>query len=356
MFTGSIIGSEAPPQRSETLMTMPRFIRRAVLAALTVLAFGAGFVSSVLYQYRLAPLHQDSKPRRLVITLGSGPAAIALALDRAGFNVSPNRLGMIIKLRGDASRYRAALYDVMPGQSLKSVLDAIARGEGQPALLRMVEGLSFRQVRELIDNHPHLSADTRAMDESTLLSRIGAPFSSAEGLFLPDTYHFAPGSSALSMYRDAWRAMDRLLQKEWANRSANLPLESAYHALILASIIEKETGRAEDRAMIASVFVNRLRKGMMLQSDPTTLYALGPSFEGRLRRRDLQLDHPHNTYMRTGLPPTPIALPGRGAIEAALRPAESSALFFVARGDGSTEFSIDLKAHNRAVERFILKR
>ena len=335
---------------------MPRFVRHAVFATLTVIAFGVGVGSSALYRYQVVPLHQDSKPRRLVIPLGSGPAAIAMALERAGMTVPAARLSVIVRLRGDASRYRAALYDVMPGQSLKGLLDAMARGEGQPAMVRIVEGLTFRQVRELVDNHPHLSADARALDEQTLLARIGATFSSAEGLFLPDTYHFAPGSSALNVYRDAWRAMDRLLQKEWANRSANLPIESAYQALVLASIIEKETGRAEDRAMIASVFVNRLRKGMMLQSDPTTLYALGPTFEGRLRRRDLQLDHPHNTYMRTGLPPTPIALPGRGAIEAALRPAESSALFFVARGDASTEFSLDLKAHNRAVERFILKR
>jgi len=337
-------------------MPMPRFVRYAVLTMLTVIAFGAGVVSSAFHQYRFAPLHQESKPKRLVIALGSGPAAIAVALERAGFEVSATRLSVIIRLRGDANRYRAALYDVPPGQPLKGLLDAMARGEGQPAMVRMVEGLTFRQVRELVDNHPHLSPDARAMDEATLLSRIGAPFSSAEGVFLPDTYHFAPGSSALTVYRDAWRAMDRLLQKEWANRSANLPIESAYQALILASIIEKETGRAEDRAMIASVFVNRLRKGMMLQSDPTTLYALGPAFEGRLRRRDLQLDHPHNTYARAGLPPTPIALPGRASIAAALRPAQSTALYFVARGDGSSVFSEDLAAHNRAVARYQLRR
>ena len=351
-----IIGSVAEPFNRETLMRLPRLIRRVLLASLVVAAFGAGFLGRVVSDYLNAPLHQDATPRKLVISLGSGPAAIAAAFERAGLQVSAQRLPWIIRLRGDGSRYRAALYDVAPGQSLRAVLDAIARGEGQAATVRLIEGITFRQVREIIDLHPHVLADTRGLEEAALLLRIGIPHASGEGLFLPDTYHFAPGTSALQLYREAWRAMERVLQSEWAARNPGLPLQSAYEALILASMIEKETGRAQDRAMIASVFVNRLRKGMLLQSDPTTVYALGASFDGRLRRRDLQLDHPHNTYMRPGLPPTPIALPGKGALEAALRPAESSAFFFVARGDGSTEFSADLKAHNRAVERFILKR
>jgi len=355
-FTGSIIGSAAESRICETLMTLPRLVRHAVFAALVPMAFAAGYGLRVASDYRFASLHQDAAARRVVIGLGSGPAGVAAALERAGLAGSPRRVSWIIRLRGDSARYRAALYDIAPGQSLKGVLDAIARGEGQPATVRLIEGLTFRQVRELIDSHPHVQPDSRGLDEPALLSRIGVPYPSGEGVFLPDTYHFAPGSSALQIYREAWRAMERVLQQEWTARSARLPLQSAYEALILASMIEKETGRAQDRTMIASVFVNRLRKGMLLQSDPTTVYALGSAFDGRLRRRDLQIDHPHNTYVRVGLPPTPIALPGRGAIEAALRPAESSAFYFVARGDGSTEFSPDLKAHNRAVERFILKR
>jgi UPF0755 protein len=335
---------------------MFRILRMLARAVLVGMAFALGAASGAMVSYRLTPLHEDAQPRRVVVPLGSGPAALASVFERAGFKVSANRLAWIIRLRGDGARYRAALYDVPGGQSLKALLDSLAKGEGQPATLRLSEGLTFRQVRELLDHHPHLIPDARALDEPSLLARIGAPGSSGEGLFLPDTYHFAPGTSATSLYRDAWRAMDRVLQREWSRRSAGLPIETPYQALVLASMVEKETGRAEDRAMVASVFVNRLKKGMLLQSDPTTLYALGPSFEGRLRRRDLQLDHPHNTYVRPGLPPTPIALPGRGAIEAALRPAESAAFYFVARGDGSTEFSNDLKAHQRAVERFILKR
>lgn len=335
---------------------MFRILPTLARTVLVGVAFALGAASGAMVSYRLTPLHQDPQPRRVVIQLGSGPAALASAFERVGFTVSASKLAWIVRLRGDGARYRAALYDVTAGLPLKGLLDMLANGEGQPATLRLIEGLTFRQVRELLDQHPHLIPDARALDEPSLLARIGAPVSSGEGLFLPDTYHFAPGTSAVSLYRDAWRAMDRVLQREWSRRSAGLPIETPYQALVLASMIEKETGRAEDRAMVASVFVNRLKKGMLLQSDPTTLYALGPSFEGRLRRRDLQLDHPHNTYVRPGLPPTPIALPGRGAIEAALRPAESAAFYFVARGDGSTEFSNDLKAHQRAVERFILKR
>lgn len=351
-----IIGTGAHSLFIETLMSIVRILPTLGRSLLVVLAFVLGALAAATFSYRSAPLHGDAQPRRVVVPLGAGPIVIASALERAGIKIDPVRLGWVIRIRGDGTRYRAALYDVAGGQSLRDLLDLLARGEGQPATLRLIEGLTFRQVRELFDHHPHLAPDARALDEAALLARIGAPGASAEGLFLPDTYHFAPGTSALTIYRDAWRALDRVLQREWARRSPGLPLDSPYQALVLASMIEKETGRAEDRSMVASVFVNRLKKGMLLQSDPTTLYALGPGFEGRLRRRDLQIDHPHNTYVRPGLPPTPIALAGRGSIEAALQPAESTAFYFVARGDGSSEFSNDLKAHQRAVDRYILKR
>ena len=337
-------------------MPLRRFARLALFAILLACAFATGYLGSAFRSYSSLALHTDPAPRRVVVTMGAGPAGIAAALDRAGIRLDASRLDWIIRLRGDAPRYRAAIYDLQPGWSLRQLLDAIAAGSGRQASVRLLEGMTFRQVREAIDGHPDLAADTRALDDPSLLAKLGSSYPNGEGLFHPDTYHFAPGGSALQIYREAFRAMDRLLVSLWASRAQGLPLESPYQALVLASIIEKETGRAEDRPMVASVFVNRLRKGMPLQSDPTTIYALGAGFDGRLRKRDLQLDHPHNTYARGGLPPTPIALPGRAAIEAALQPAQSPALFFVARGDGSTEFSNDLKAHNRAVERFVLKR
>jgi UPF0755 protein len=290
------------------------------------------------------------------VQLGSGVAGLGAALERAGVGIPAHHLSWILRLRGDLARYRAGIFELRANQSLKELLDAFAAGDGRPAVLRLSEGMTLRQVRALIDSHPDTTADTRNLDDALLLARLGAPYPSAEGIFLPDTYHFAPGTSALQLYRDAWRAMERVLAREWEARRPGLPLQSPWQALVLASIIEKETGRAEDRPLVAAVFVNRLRKAMPLQSDPTTIYALGANFEGRLRRRDLQMDHPHNTYVRVGLPPSPIALPGRAAIEAALQPAASTALFFVARGDGTTEFSDDLKSHNRAVERYVLKR
>ncbi|MFM8546022.1 MAG: endolytic transglycosylase MltG [Betaproteobacteria bacterium] len=337
-------------------MKIARLLRTVLGATAVLCAVAAGFTTRVAYDYHQAWLHSDDVPRKVTVLLGAGPSGVHAALERAGIASSADRLQWILRWRGDAAKLKAGIYEVRRGQSLRELLDAIAAGTGRPAVLRLVEGLTLRQVRAVVDVHPDLVADARALDDATLIARIGVPFASGEGVFLPDTYHFAPGSSALSVYREAWRAMERVLVKEWEARQPGLPLESPWQALVLASIIEKETGRAEDRALVSAVFVNRLKRGMPLQSDPTTIYALGSAFDGRLRRRDLQADLPHNTYVRTGLPPTPIALPGRAAIEAALRPASSQALFFVARGDGSTEFSDDLKAHNRAVERYVLKR
>ena len=330
---------------------------RTVLGIVAVLvAAAAGFGGRLVYDYQIAALHRDEVPRRVTVLLGSGPAGLHSALERADVRVAPDTIFWALRWRGDGAKLKAGIYELRPEQTLRDLLDAIAAGTGRPAVLRIAEGLTLKQVRAVIDAHPDLVADARALDDASLIAKIGVPYLSGEGIFLPDTYHFAPGSSALSIYREAWRAMERVLAREWEGRQPGLPLESAWQALVLASIIEKETGRVEDRPLVAAVFINRLRKGMLLQSDPTTIYALGTSFDGRLRRRDLQMIHPHNTYTRTGLPPTPIALPSRAAIEAALKPARSSALFFVARGDGTTEFSDDLKAHNQAVERYVLKK
>ena len=337
-------------------MKFLRMLRLFVLLAAIALSAAAGFSARVWNDYQSGPLHVDSEAKRLTVLLGAGPSGLSAALEKAGINYPSQRLQWALKLRGDAARYRAGIYEIRPGQSLRELLDALAQGDGKPAVLRLPEGLTFKQVRALVDTHPELVSDARTLDDSALLSRIGAPHPSPEGIFLPDTYHFAPGSSAVQFYQNAWRAMERVLGREWEARRSGLPIDSPWQALVLASMIEKETSRPEDRALVSAVFINRLRRGMLLQSDPTTIYALGGAFDGRLKRRDLQLDHPHNTYVKSGLPPTPIALPSKAAIEAALRPAESTALFFVARGDGSTEFSDDLKAHNRAVEKYILKR
>jgi UPF0755 protein len=207
-------------------------------------------------------------------------------------------------------------------------------------------------MRKALDDHAYVRHDTRDLAEAEILQRIGARESSPEGLFFPDTYHFDAGSSDLRVLRRAYRLMQGHLAAQWKARAADLPLKTPYEALILASIVEKETGRPADRPLVAAVFVNRLRKGMLLQADPTVIYGVGGAFDGNLRKRDLQTDTPYNTYTRTGLPPTPIAMPGLPALAATLNPPQSDVLYFVSRGDGTSYFSRTLGEHERAVTKY----
>jgi len=215
-----------------------------------------------------------------------------------------------------------------------------------------VEGWTFKQVRLALSKAEHLAHDTQALEANLIMQKLGQPECQPEGRFYPDTYTYAKGSSELKVLQRAMRAMDQHLAAAWQLRAANTPLKTPDDLLTLASIVEKETGRASDRPMIASVFTNRLRIGMLLQTDPTVIYGMGDAFDGNLRRRDLLADTPWNTYTRAGLPPTPIAMPGKAALLAAAQPATSSALYFVARGDGSSQFSDSLDAHNRAVNKY----
>jgi UPF0755 protein len=215
----------------------------------------------------------------------------------------------------------------------------------------LVEGWTFQQVRSVLENHPDLQADTANLSDAELLAHIGIREKHPEGLFFPDTYLFDKNSSVLSVLTRAYRIMDTRLDDEWKTRDNNLPLKTPYEALILASIVEKETGRPEDRSRIANVFINRLRVGWPLQTDPTVIYGMGKKFDGNLRRVDLQTDTPWNTYTRKGLPPTPIALPGQESLRATLHPEGGDMMFFVACGNGSSEFSRTLNEHNRAVDR-----
>jgi UPF0755 protein len=223
------------------------------------------------------------------------------------------------------------------------------------AELRVIEGWTFGQLRAALDASPFLSHDTERLGAEELLARIGARESHPEGLFFPDTYLFARSSSDLAVLRRAYRAMQRHLAEEWAQRAADAPYKIPYEALIMASIVEKETGRAEEREQIAGVLVNRLRIGMALQVDPSVIYGLGTQFDGNLKRVHLSTDGPYNTYTRPGLPPTPIALPGLASLRAALRPAQTKALYYVSRGDGTSQFSRSLEEHNRAVSKYQLQ-
>ena len=316
----------------------------------------AAAAADLWYGYRYAPLVKSQEPVRVRVERGASVQAIGAAMREAGIDVPVWRLQLAARLRGDARSIRHGVYAFDAPLTLAQALDRMVRGEVVLAQLTVVEGWTFRQMREAIARHPELLHDSGSHSDSEILARVAAPERHPEGLFFPDTYRFPPGSSDYEVYAQAHRLMRRTLESAWAGRAQGLPLADPYDALILASIVEKETGRPEDRAMIASVFTNRLRLRMPLQSDPTTIYGLGARFDGNLRRAHLREDTPHNTYTRAGLPPTPIALPGRAAIEATLNPAKSDALYFVARGDGSSEFSRDLAAHNRAVARYQLRK
>ncbi|AUN96345.1 endolytic transglycosylase MltG [Pseudazoarcus pumilus] len=295
-------------------------------------------------------------PADFIVERGQTMRAALREAAAAGAPLDADRLYWIARATGRAERVVAGGYEVSDGMTPWQLVDRLNRGEVAHAELRLVEGWNVRQVRATIEGHPHLVQDTADLSDEALLARIGADEAHPEGLFFPDTYRFARRSNASALYRAAYEAMQRELASAWAQRDPDLPLDSPYEALILASIIEKETGRADERELVASVFANRLRIGMRLQTDPTVIYGYGESFEGRLRRRHLDTDHEYNTYTRGGLPPTPIAMPGRAALLAAVQPAESDYLYFVARGDGTSKFSRTLREHNRAVNIHILGR
>jgi UPF0755 protein len=260
---------------------------------------------------------------------------------------------MEVLARGSGTRsLKAGSYRVEGGTTPLSLLDTLARGNTIKESLTIIEGWNFAQMRAEISRQKYLRQDSADMDVPTLMQKVAPGYSFPEGLFYPDTYFFDRGTSDLLVLQQAHQRMLKMLDEAWAKRAPQLPFKEPYEALIMASIVEKETGAPADRQKVAAVFVNRLKRGMLLQTDPTVIYGIGPTFDGNLRKVDLQTDTPYNTYTRSGLPPTPIALPGRAALNAALNPAATEALFFVARGDGSSEFSNNLDDHNRAVNKY----
>lgn len=288
----------------------------------------------------------------LEIEPGTTPRGVARAVVAAGVRTDARLLYGWFRVSGQDRRIKAGNYEIPAGTTPQGLLQKLARGEETLRALTLVEGWNFRQVRAALARDEGLRHDATALDDAQLMDKLGRPGVAPEGRFFPDTYTYAKGSSELALLRRALHAMDRRLEAAWAQRANDTPLKSADEALILASIVEKETGLASDRAHIAGVFTNRLRAGMLLQTDPTVIYGLGEKFDGNLRKRDLQTDHPWNTYTRPGLPPTPIAMPGKAALLAAVQPQQTRALYFVAKGDGSSHFSATLDEHNRAVNRY----
>jgi UPF0755 protein len=316
------------------------------ILVLASLCGGAGF------WWLNQPLDLKTESVELSIEPGTPARGVAQAVADAGVAVEPALLYGWFRLSGDARQIRAGNYEIAPGTTPRTLLRKLVRGEESLRVLTLVEGWNIRQVREALRRAEQLRPDSANLSDDALMAKLGRPGVHPEGRFFPDTYTYAKGSSDLALLRRAMHAMDKHLSAAWAQRTPGLAIKTPEEALILASIVEKETGRPADRTAISAVFNNRLRIGMLLQTDPTVIYGMGAAFDGNLRKRDLLTDTPWNTYTRTGLPPTPIAMPGKAALLAAVQPAQSKALYFVARGDGSSHFSASLDEHNRAVNKY----
>lgn len=335
-----------------TFHSLSRDVRRffstvfvlALLAALGLAGWGWFWVHQ--------PLRIPGNALDLSIEPGTLPRGVAQAVRDAGVDVDPRLLFAWFRVSGEAHRIKAGSYELERGITPRRLLDKLARGEESLRAVTLVEGWNWRQVRAALAKADQLKPDTANLPDADLMKLLGRPGVHPEGRFFPDTYTYSKGSSDLKVLQRALRAMDKRLAQAWAQRTPRSLLKTPEDALILASIVEKETGKSADRTLISAVFQNRLRVGMPLQTDPTVIYGIGASFDGNLRKVDLQTDTPYNTYMRAGLPPTPIAMPGKASLLAAVQPAPGNFLYFVAKGDGSSHFSGSLDEHNRAVNKY----
>jgi len=326
---------------------MKTLIKR--LLVLTILAALAG--AGGLAWYGNQPLSFESLPKTLNVTPGTHLKSLSAMLEREGVIGNAHVFWLLGRVFGKPGTLKVGVYTLDKPLTPLELYAKIQRGEITLAMVQFIEGWNWREVRAALAAQPLLKNDSASMSDAELLQAIGAEENHLEGLLFPDTYFFAPNSSDLSVLRRAYRLQHDKVMAAWETRAAGLPYRTPYEALIMASIVEKETGAAFERPQIAGVFLNRLRLGMRLQTDPTVIYGLGERFDGNLRKIDLQTDTPYNTYTRGGLPPTPIAMPSEAAIQAALNPARTDALYFVSRGDGTHVFSSNLEAHNRAVNR-----
>lgn len=304
--------------------------------------------------YATRPITPPTLPFDFSLQPGSSLKSAAIQLKQVEIIDDAQVFVLLGRGLGLSSKIKYGNYQLSKPVSMYELLEIISKGRVAQSDLTIIEGWTFKQFRESLNASHKLRHDSLELNNAEILEKIGATESHPEGLFFPDTYNFPSGSSDLALMKRAYQTMKRHLQANWDSREQDLPLKTPYEALILASIVEKETGKAKDRTMIASVFINRLRKGMMLQTDPTVIYGIGDKYDGNIRKRDLLKDTAYNTYTRYGLTPTPIALPGKESLHAVLHPAASSALYFVARGDGTSQFSSTLIEHNKAVQRYQL--
>ena len=327
-------------------------MRRLLLTLALVLVMAALALAGAVAWWLHRPMPLAAPVIDLAIEPGTLPREVAQTVKSAGVDVDPVWLHTWFRLSGRARLIKAGSYELETGITPWRLLDKLARGDQAQGAVSLIEGWTFRQFRAALAKETDLRQDSAALSDEALMQTLGRPDQHPEGRFFPDTYTYSKGSSDIAVLRRAMRAMDKRLAAAWNQRSPQAMVRTADDALTLASIIEKETGRGSDRPLISAVFNNRLRIGMPLQTDPTVIYGMGAAFNGNLRRVDLQTDTPWNTYTRRGMPPTPIAMPGRASLLAAVQPASSPALYFVARGDGSSQFSQTLDEHNRAVNTY----
>ncbi len=330
-------------------------LKKCLVAGVILVALVAAAVAGA-YDWATTPIDLSTPQLDVTIKPHSSLRSVTAQLNRGGVPVEPELFVLMTRALGLQSQLKSGNYEFKAGITPYDVLQKIARGDVNEYVATIIEGWTFRHMRAELDANPALKHDTVSMSDGDLLKALSAPEApsgNGEGLFFPDTYLFDKNTSDLDVYRRAYRLMKLRLDEAWATRVPGLPYKTPYDALTMASIIEKETGKASDRPMVAAVFANRLRVGMPLQTDPTVIYGLGENYAGRLKKRDLQTDTPYNTYTRMGLPPTPIALPGVASLQAAMNPAQTTALYFVSRGDGSSIFSDTLGDHNKAVDKYI---
>ncbi len=327
---------------------MKRLIRALLFLALAVFATAAGW----LIYYADTPLQLPRTPLEFSLKQGSSLRNGAKQLTEIGVLDHPWSFIVMARVLGKAGEIKAGNYEFTNNLTPYRLLTKLTKGDVTMKEIAFIEGWTFNQLRKVLDDYPGIRHDSANLSDEEILKRIGATENSAEGLFFPDTYFFNDGMSDLTILKRAYRTMESNLATVWETRAKDLPFSDTHQALIMASIVEKETAQAAERRMVAAVLINRLRLGMKLQADPTVIYGLGDKFDGNLRKRDLTWDTIYNTYTREGLPPTPIALPGFASIQATLNPADTKALYFVSRGDGTSHFSESLEEHNRAVTKY----
>jgi UPF0755 protein len=345
--------------QGRSLFTKQKTKDRGIRYWLGLLALLLGLLYSSIFLIAVVPSfsnNENTQAYKVKINPQSSLSSIANQLREQGISINPFALQVGARSLFVGSKLKPGTYLLPNGASLGKILLQIAHGDRVRESIAFIPGMTIWQLRNIVDSHPALIHQTKGMTNRELLQSLNLSYSSDEGIFLPDTYIFDPDEPDINIYRRAGQGMQKQLTQIWDQKETGLPLKTPYELLILASIVEKETGKSSDRDMVSAVFVNRLNKGMPLQTDPTVIYGIGPKFDGNLRKTDLRRDTAYNTYIHKGLPPSPIAMPSKESILAAAHPAKSNALYFVAKGDGSSHFSQSLKDHESAVDRYQRKK